>query len=150
MICFLRVCLSNMCRYTSIESFLKPSLNTFIFEIDFAYAPIFCQGSFLHQHSIEAACNYCADVTNQKSRSFIKKYFQSFGYIYAMDSSNYEDVTNMPYSKQEECTASLILNILHPGENQSVPDSYYDFINGFKQAYHMQEQSCFVIASELA
>ena len=150
MICFLRVCLGNMFRFASIESFLKPSLNRSIFEIDFAYVPIFCQGSFLYQHSMEASCNYCADVTNQKSRSFIKKYFQSFDYIYAMSSSNYEDVINMTYSKQEEGTASLILNILHSGENQSVLDLYYDFINGFKQAYHVQEQFCFVTASELA
>lgn len=150
MICFLRVCSGNMCRSASVENLLKHNLNTSIFEIDSAHAPIFCQGSLLDQHSIEVAYKYRTDITNQKNRSFIKKDFQIFDYIYVMDSSNYEDVINRAHSKQEEGTVSLTLNTLHPGENKSVPDPYHDSTTGFKQAYYMQEQSCIVTDSELA
>jgi protein-tyrosine phosphatase len=67
-----------------------------------------------------------------------------------MDSSNYEDVINMADSKEEEDKVNLILNTIYPGENQNVPDPYHDSINGFEQVYHMLDESCSVIASELA
>ncbi|AFU67601.1 low molecular weight protein tyrosine phosphatase Wzb [Psychroflexus torquis ATCC 700755] len=150
MIRVLMVCLGNICRSPLAEGILESKLDTSIFEIDSAGTSAFHQGSLPDQRSIEVANKYGIDITNQKSRPFAKKDFQSFDYIYVMDSSNYEDVINMADNKEEEDKVSLILNTIYPGEDQSVPDPYHDSINGFEQVYHMLEESCSVIASELA
>jgi len=150
MIRVLMVCLGNICRSPLAEGILKSKLDTSIFEIDSAGTSTCHQGSLPDQRSIEVAYKYGLDITNQKSRPFTKKDFQSFDYIYVMDSSNYEDIINMADNKEEEDKVSLILNTIYPGENQSVPDPYHDSINGFEQVYHMLEESCSVIASELA
>ena len=150
MIRVLMVCLGNICRSTLAEGLLRSKLDTSIFEIDSAGTSTYHQGSLPDQRSIEVASKYGLDITNQKSRPFTKKDFQSFDYIYVMDSSNYEDVINMADNKEEEDKVNLILNTIYPGENQSVPDPYHDSINGFEQVYHMLDESCSVIASELA
>ncbi|EMY81860.1 low molecular weight protein tyrosine phosphatase Wzb [Psychroflexus gondwanensis ACAM 44] len=150
MIRVLMVCLGNICRSPLAEGLLRSKLDTSIFEIDSAGTSTYHQGSLPDQRSIEVASKYGLDITNQKSRPFTKKDFQSFDYIYVMDSSNYEDVINMADNKEEEDKVNLILNTIYPGENQSVPDPYHDSINGFEQVYHMLEESCSVIASELA
>jgi protein-tyrosine phosphatase len=150
MIRVLMVCLGNICRSPLAEGLLRSKLDTSIFEIDSAGTSTYHQGSLPDQRSIEVASKYGLDITNQKSRPFTKKDFQSFDYIYVMDSSNYEDVINMADNKEEEDKVSLILNTIYPGENQSVPDPYHDSINGFEQVYHMLDESCSVIASELA
>ncbi|TXE19827.1 low molecular weight phosphotyrosine protein phosphatase [Psychroflexus gondwanensis] len=150
MIRVLMVCLGNICRSPLAEGLLRSKLDTSIFEIDSAGTSTYHQGSLPDQRSIEVASKYGLDITNQKSRPFTKKDFQSFDYIYVMDSSNYEDVINMADNKEEEDKVNLILNTIYPGENQSVPDPYHDSINGFEQVYHMLDESCSVIASELA
>lgn len=150
MIRVLMVCLGNICRSPLAEGILESKLDTSIFEIDSAGTSTYHQGSLPDQRSIEVASKYGLDITNQKSRPFTKKDFQSFDYIYVMDSSNYEDVINMADNKEEEDKVNLILNTIYPGENQSVPDPYHDSINGFEQVYHMLDESCSVIASELA
>ena len=150
MIRVLMVCLGNICRSPLAEGLLRSKLDTSIFEIDSAGTSTYHQGSLPDQRSIEVASKYGLDITNQKSRPFTKKDFQSFDYIYVMDSSNYEDVINMADNKEEEDKVNLILNTIYPGENQSVPDPYHDSVNGFEQVYHMLEESCSVIASELA
>jgi protein-tyrosine phosphatase len=150
MIRVLMVCLGNICRSPLAEGILKSKLDTSIFEIDSAGTSTYHQGSLPDQRSIEVAQKHGIDITNQKSRPFTKKDFQSFDYIYVMDSSNYEDVINMADNKEEEDKVSLILDTIYLGENQSVPDPYHDSINGFEQVYHMLEESCSVIASELA
>jgi protein-tyrosine phosphatase len=150
MIRVLMVCLGNICRSPLAEGILKSKLDTSIFEIDSAGTSTYHQGSLPDQRSMQVASKYGLDITNQKSRPFTKKDFQSFDYIYVMDSSNYEDVINMADNKEEEDKVNLILNTIYPGENQSVPDPYHDSINGFEQVYHMLDESCSVIASELA
>ena len=150
MIRVLMVCLGNICRSPLAEGILKSKLDTSIIEIDSAGTSTYHQGSLPDQRSIEVAQKHGIDITNQKSRPFTKKDFQSFDYIYVMDSSNYEDVIDMADNKEEEDKVSLILNAIYPEENQSVPDPYHDSINGFEQVYQMLEESCSVIASELA
>jgi protein-tyrosine phosphatase len=150
MIRVLMVCLGNICRSPLAEGILKSKLDISIFEIDSAGTSTYHQDSPPDQRSIEVANKYGLDIANQKSRPFTKKDFESFDYIFVMDSSNYEDVINMADGKEEEDKVSLILDTIYPGENQSVPDPYHDSINGFEQVYHMLEESCSVIASELA
>lgn len=150
MIRVLMVCLGNICRSPLAEGILEYKLDMSIFEIDSAGTSALHQGSLPDQRSIEVANKYGIDITNQKSRPFTKEDFQSFDYIYVMDLSNYEDVISMADNKEDEDKVSLILNTIYPGENQSVPDPYHDSINGFEQVYHMLEESCSVIASELA
>jgi protein-tyrosine phosphatase len=144
------VCLGNICRSPLAEGILKSNLDASNFQIDSAGTSAYHQGSLPDQRSIEVASKYGLDITDQKSRPFTKKDFQSFDYIYVMDSSNYEDVIDMADNKEEEDKVSLILNAIYPEENQSVPDPYHDSINGFEQVYQMLEESCSVIASELA
>lgn len=66
-----------------------------------------------------------------------------------MNTSNYEDITDLAESEEERYKVSLILDSVFPDENQSVPDPYYDEMDGFNQVFEMLKNSCSVIAKEL-
>lgn len=145
----LMVCLGNICRSPLAEGILKSKLDPSRFEVDSAGTSGYHNGALPDQRSVEVAQKNGLDITDQRSRLFVKEDFQNFDYIYVMDTSNYEDVLELAESEEDGEKVSLILDKIFPGENQSVPDPYHNTMDGFKQVYEMLEESCSVIAKEL-
>jgi len=145
----LMVCLGNICRSPLAEGILKSKLNTEHFQVDSAGTSNFHEGELPDQRSIDVAAKHGLDITDQRSRPFRKSDFETFDYIYVMDTSNFEDVLAMAKHEKDETKVELILNKIYPGQNQSVPDPYHDSINGFENVYQMLDKSCAVIAKEL-
>lgn len=145
----LMVCLGNICRSPLAEGILKSKLDSSKFLVDSAGTSAQHKGSQPDHRSIDVAKKNGLDITDQRSRPFVKTDFKTFDYIFVMDTSNYEDVLDLADSQEEQDKVSLILNKSFPGEDQSVPDPYHDSIDGFNQVFEMLEESCSVIAKEL-
>ncbi|SDG62135.1 low molecular weight protein-tyrosine-phosphatase [Psychroflexus sediminis] len=144
----LMVCLGNICRSPLAEGILRSKLDSSKYEIDSAGTSNQHEGSLPDQRSIEVARDYGLDITNQRSRPFVKEDFKRFDHIFVMDTSNYEDILDLAETQEDRNKVSLILDKIFPGENESVPDPYHNSIDGFKQVYEMLEESCSVIAKE--
>jgi protein-tyrosine phosphatase len=56
------------------------------------------------------------------SRIFVKKDFERFDKIFVMDTLNYREVKYLAKNKEEESKIDYLMNVLHPGTNQIVPD----------------------------
>lgn len=145
----LMVCLGNICRSPLAEGILKSKLDTSKFLVDSAGTISSHEGSLPDPRSIEVAKKNGLDITDQRSRPFVKEDFDTFDYIFVMDTSNYEDVLELAKNQEERDKVSLILDKIFPGENQSVPDPYHNSMDGFNQVFEMLEESCSVIAKEL-
>lgn len=145
----LMVCLGNICRSPLAEGILKSKLDPSKFEVDSAGTSGFHEDELPDQRSIEVANKNGLDITDQRSRKFLKEDLKIFDYIFVMDTSNYEDVIALAETDEEKNKVSLILDKIFPGESQSVPDPYHNSIDGFNQVYDMLEESCTVIAKEL-
>ncbi|MBZ9651269.1 low molecular weight protein-tyrosine-phosphatase [Psychroflexus montanilacus] len=145
----LMVCLGNICRSPLAEGILKSKLDPSKFEVDSAGTSGFHEDELPDQRSIEVANKNGLDITDQRSRKFLKEDLKFFDYIFVMDTSNYEDVIALVETDEEKNKVSLILDKIFPGESQSVPDPYHNSIDGFNQVYDMLEESCTVIAKEL-
>lgn len=145
----LMVCLGNICRSPLAEGILKSKLDPSKFEVDSAGTSGFHEDELPDQRSIEVANKNGLDITDQRSRKFLKEDLKIFDYIFVMDTSNYEDVVALAETDEEKNKVSLILDKIFPGESQSVPDPYHNSIDGFNQVYDMLEESCSVIAKEL-
>lgn len=137
------VCLGNICRSPLAEGILQHKINNLSlgWEVDSAGTSSFHAGEKPDIRSIQVAIKNGIDISNQRSRPFRGWDFETFDWIYVMDSSNYRDVIAMAQSEKEKEKVKLIMNELSPGKNIAVPDPYYGEF-GFENVYKMLDQAC--------
>lgn len=143
------VCLGNICRSPLAEGILQSKLSADFFEIDSAGTAGYHVGELPDKRSIAVAREYGVDITNQRSRKFVKSDFKDFDLIFAMDESNYDNIISMIDDNNDVPKVKLILNELYPSEDRSVPDPYYGGDQGFENVYKMLDEACENIASKL-
>lgn len=143
------VCLGNICRSPLAEGILQSKLSADSFEIDSAGTAGYHVGELPDKRSIAVAREYGVDITNQRSRKFVKSDFKDFDLIFAMDESNYDNIISMIDDNNDVPKVKLILNELYPSEDRSVPDPYYGGDQGFENVYKMLDEACENIASKL-
>ena len=145
----LMVCLGNYCRSPLAEGLLASKLPKNKFVVDSAGTGDWYIGKQPDERSIATAQKNGLDISYQKGRQFNVNDFDTFDYIYVMDSNNYDDVISLANTEEQRKKVHLILNELFPGENVDVPDPYYGLQNGFDTVYAMLDETCGIIAEKL-
>jgi protein-tyrosine phosphatase len=77
------------------------------------------------------------NIDQQRSRPFLAEDFERFDVIFAMDSSNYSNITRLAPDEASKAKVRLIMNEAYPGENRQVPDPYTGGQRGFEDVYDM-------------
>jgi len=146
----LMVCLGNICRSPLAEGLLASKLPKNLFFVDSAGTGNWHVGKQPDERSIAVAKKNGLDISLQKGRQFAASDFDTYDYIYVMDSSNFADVISMAKNDSQKGKVRLILDELFPGENVDVPDPYYGTMpNGFDSVYKMLDETCDSIAKKL-
>jgi protein-tyrosine phosphatase len=145
----LMVCLGNICRSPLAQGILESKLPKDKFKVDSAGTGHWHVGHLPDERSIKTAQKNGINITNQRGRLFTAKDFEDFDYIFVMDASNYENVTELAQSEGQKQKVELILNQIFPGENVDVPDPYFGLQNGFDTVYEMLDESCEILAEKL-
>ena len=145
----LMVCLGNICRSPLAEGILASKLPKNKFKVDSAGTGSWHVGHKPDDRSVAVAKKNKINISDQKGRQFSKSDFDSFDYIYVMDNSNYNDVTELAESQEQKQKVQLILDELFPNEKVDVPDPYFGLPNGFEIVYNMLDEVCEVIAKKL-
>lgn len=143
------VCLGNICRSPLAEGILKSKVNSLLAEVDSAGTGAYHVGELPDKRSIEIAKTYGLDITNQKARKFTVDDFDNFDIIYAMDTSNFENILKLARNENDKLKVKLILNEIFPNEDLDVPDPYYGGKFGFKNVYKMLDEACTKISKDL-
>lgn len=133
----LMLCLGNICRSPLAEGILKSKIGERNIQVDSAGTNGLHVGELPDERSIEVAKLNGIDITNQRSRKFTVKDFDSFDFIYVMDSGNYNTVMDLARNHKDQYKVELIMNLVSPGMNQNVPDPYYGGQDGFHQVFKM-------------
>jgi protein-tyrosine phosphatase len=139
----LMVCLGNICRSPLAEGIMQhkarqAGLNWLV---DSAGTGFWHVGELPDSRSIATARQYGIDITGQRARQFRAADFDRFDQIFVMDTHNLRDVLRHARSDEHRAKADLILNQIHPGQDRSVPDPYYDD-EGFEQVFQMLDEAC--------
>lgn len=139
----LMVCLGNICRSPLAEGIMQSKIesNGLDWNVDSAGTGSWHVGERPDSRSIEVAHKNGIDITNQRARKFQGSDLEEFDLVFAMDSSNYQDIVRKAVSPEQTKKVHLILNFVNPGRNQNVPDPYWDD-NGFAKVYEMLEEAC--------
>lgn len=145
----LMVCLGNICRSPLAEGILKSKLDNTKYFIDSAGTGNWHLGKAPDKRSIGIAKKNKVDISQQRGRQFEVSDFDKFDLIYAMDSSNFEDLINLAPNQTAKTKVKLILDEVFPNEKVDVPDPYYGTENGFEQVFMMLDDVCKAIARKL-
>ena len=143
------VCLGNICRSPLAEGILNSKLASDEFLVDSAGTSNYHIGDLPDRRSIEIARINQIDITNQRARQFSVIDFDTFNFIYVMDSSNYENVIRLARNQEDIDKVKLILNVLYPNENMDVPDPYYGGSDGFENVFNLLDDACDIIVDKL-
>lgn len=139
----LMVCLGNICRSPLAEGILKQRTKEagLDWEVDSAGTSSWHAGDLPDRRSIAVAKSHGIDITDQRSRQFVKEDFENFDLILAMDASNYQNIKRLSSNEQDHQKVELIMNFEKPGYNQTVPDPYWDS-DGFEGVFQMLDRAC--------
>ena len=97
----------------------------------------------------QTARSFGFPIDELRARQFVREDFDAFDLIYAMDSSNYDNILKLTRTSEDEEKVHLILNELYPGKNLNVPDPYYGGEQGFIEVFTMLDQATDVILKKL-
>lgn len=138
----LMVCLGNICRSPLAEGILKHKahLKGLEWEVDSAGTASWHEGKLPDSRSIAVAKKYGIDITDQRSRPITTEDMEIYDLIFAMDSSNYQNILKLATKPAHQEKVELIMNLVEP-RNQSVPDPYRDD-DGFEEVYQMLDKAC--------
>jgi protein-tyrosine phosphatase len=89
------------------------------------------------------------DISSHRARLFIVRDFERFDYIYAMDSSHYNNIMGLTKNHADKSKVDYLLNVLHPGQNRCVHDPWYHDIMAFEKVYLQLDEACEQITRKL-
>jgi protein-tyrosine phosphatase len=140
----LMVCLGNICRSPLAEGILahKVKGNGLDWYVDSAGTGNWHVGNLPDPRSIKAAKNHGIDITNQRARQFKAQDLEDFDLIFAMDSSNYQNIIALAKNEVEINKVFLIRNLVSPNQNLPVPDPYYSGEEAYEEVYQLLDEAC--------
>jgi len=145
----LMVCLGNICRSPLAEGILQFKVDATKVQVDSAGMQGYHVGELPDKRSIKVAGENLIDITDQRARLFQVSDFDTYDFIYAMDTSVYKNLIEKASSEKEKTKVKLILNEVFPDENMDVPDPYHSSLFAFRNVYTMLDEACDIISKDL-
>jgi protein-tyrosine phosphatase len=147
----LMVCLGNICRSPLAEGVMrqKAAERNIELTLDSCGTSSYHIGEPPDPRSIDNARRNGVDISDLRARQFSVEDFKRFDRIYVMDESNYDDVMRHAAKPEYKNKVRMILNELHPGSNQPVPDPYFGGDAGFQHVFELLNATCDKILDEI-
>lgn len=130
------VCLGNICRSPLAHGILESKAPA-NWLVDSAGTSGWHQGERPDTRSILTAKGRGLNIDAQRSRPFVKEDFDEYDIIFAMDSSNFTNITKLAPNEKAKSKVRLIMNEAYPDKNMQVPDPYTGGQSGFEDVYDM-------------
>lgn len=145
------VCLGNICRSPLAEGILRKKAleRGLALDIDSAGTSDFHVGDSPDKRTIDNALSHDVDLRNLRGRQFTQEDYQKFDRIFAMDTQNLEDIHALAPDAHSAAKAELLLNLVYPGRDVSVPDPYYGGPDGFEKVFQLVATACDKLVDEL-
>jgi protein-tyrosine phosphatase len=146
----LMVCLGNICRSPLVEGILREKARTagLDWEIDSAGTNGYHTGEAPHHLSQKVARHHGIDIGAQRARRFMGSDFQRFDKIYAMAEDVIDDMRRIAGRQFDETKVDLLMNEVHPGKDEDVPDPWYGPEPGYHEVYSMLDKAADRIISK--
>ena len=136
------VCLGNICRSPLAEGVMRHQVGKLglDWEVDSAGTAGWHSGEAPDRRSIAVAKKHGIDIGGLRARAFRREDFDRFDWIFVMDKDNYSDVVRLARNAEERGKVVLMMDAVHPGGEEIVPDPYYD--GRFELVYELLDRGC--------
>lgn len=147
----LMVCLGNICRSPMADGLLRKKVKEKGLNIivDSAGTSNYHIGEAPDHRMRATAKKLGCPIDELRARQFSVNDFDEFDIIYAMDSSNYNNIIALARNDNDRSKVRLMLNELYPNENRAVPDPYFGGEQGFIDVFNMLDEVTDVVIKEL-
>lgn len=147
----LMVCLGNICRSPMADGLLRKKVKEadLQIEVDSAGTSNYHIGEAPDHRMRATAKKLGCPIDELRARQFTVEDFDAFDLIYAMDSSNYNNILALSRNEQDVAKVKLILNEVYPGENRAVPDPYFGGEQGFIDVFNMLDEATDIVLNKL-
>ncbi len=145
----LMVCLGNICRSPLAHGILESKLPSDHFYVDSAGTAAYHVGNSPDHRSIKVAKTHGIDISHQSARQFKVSDFDTFDYIYAMDSSNYNNIISLARDNEDIGKVKLFLEENTAIFNKNVPDPYYGDMSDFEHVFDIIESTSKLLLKKL-
>jgi protein-tyrosine phosphatase len=147
----LMVCLGNICRSPLAEGILRDKIKHLNLDahVDSAGTGNYHAGEPADPRSIEVAKKNHININSHTARQFQAEDFDKYDLIYAMDSSNYNNIIKLARTDEDRSKVMLLMDELMPGEKIDVPDPYFGGRHGFDRVYEMIDRACDKVTDRL-
>lgn len=142
------VCLGNICRSPIAEGILRQKIQDQGINhvlTDSAGTSSYHIGEAPDARMRQTAKSNGVNIDDLRARQFGVADYDEFDLIYAMDSSNYNNMLALARNEEDKAKVKLILNEMNPGANNAVPDPYYGEDDGFQHVYDLLDKATDVI-----
>ncbi len=140
----LMVCLGNICRSPLAEGILQAKAEAagLNWVVESAGTNGYHVGEAPHKLSQKVALLNGIDISCQKARRFRAADFDEYDFIYAMAEDVIDEMKYIAKHRYDASKVDLLMNLLHPGKNQDIPDPWYGTEPGYHEVYLMISQAC--------
>lgn len=143
------VCLGNICRSPIAEGVLRhlAEQNDLNWKIDSAGTEYYHVGERPDRRAIAQCLKYNIDISSQRARQIRARDFEKFDLIYALADDVLDELHSLRPPQSNHSSLSLLLDVLYPGKNRSVPDPWYGDEKDFSIAFDLIYEACQAIIS---
>ncbi len=140
----LMVCLGNICRSPIAEGVLQNKCKAAGLQwvVESAGTNGYHDGERPHPTSQMVCKLNGIDISNQRSRTFIKQDFDDFDLIIPMAEDVLREIQYISREKYDQEKVKLLLNYSFPGTNLDVPDPWARSEAAFHEVYYLIEHAC--------
>jgi protein-tyrosine phosphatase len=141
-----------MCRSPLAEGLLKHILKfrNIDAEVDSAGFEVFHINDSPDVRAIMTGQEYGIDISSKKVRLFTVNDFDRFDKIYVMDTLAYRNAMDFARNDEDRNKIDYLMNLIHPGKNESVPDPYFRKLEACKETYDILHNACEKIADGMS
>jgi protein-tyrosine phosphatase len=147
------VCQGNICRSPMAEGILQKKLKDNHLDetvwVDSCGFDTFHKGEPPYYMAVQTAKKHGIDIEHQRQRLFSSDDFDTFDKIYIMDDRNYLYVQQMTRNTEDMNRVDYIRNVIHPSENQPVPDPWGGTEEDFEHAFQLIDEACDYIIKKI-
>ena len=140
----LMVCLGNICRSPLAEGILADKVKKVQLQwmVHSAGTNGYHTGEATHHLSQKVAKLNGIDISTQISRKFVAEDFNRYDKIYAMANDVIQDIKSISKHTYDVQKIDLLMNALHPGKNEDVPDPWYGSEKGYHEVFALINEAC--------
>lgn len=145
------VCLGNICRSPLAEGILREKINKRDINaiVDSAGTASYHIGENPDPRAVITARKHNLDISHLVARKFAIEDFDEFDRIYVMDTTNCADVLSLARNEGDTAKVELLLDVMEPGSDRSVPDPWCGGSDGFEDVFQLLDLACEKIADSL-